>query len=73
MRWHVARTSVCQYCNYSFHDGWADLLAYDDVYQAAMATEASERSHGFYDDWDDLRDQVTPGEDAGETERVGPR
>lgn len=48
---------MCKYCAYSFHDGWADLLKYDDTYQEVRVTE-TESTHGFHDDWDDLKDEV---------------
>lgn len=60
----VQNATVCQYCSYAFQEGWTKLAEYDEVYQQALAEmrrEAGERTHGFYDDWDDLRDQVTPG------------
>jgi hypothetical protein len=50
---------VCQYCTYRHHDGWTQLLAYDDTYQAAMGADAaSESTYGFHESWDDLRDEV---------------
>ncbi len=48
---------MCQYCNYSFHDGWTQLLEYDDVYQSVVG-EGSNSTYGFHDSWDDLREEV---------------
>ncbi len=48
---------MCQYCNYSFHDGWTRLLTYDDVYQSAVV-EPSESTYGFHQDWDDLKEEL---------------
>lgn len=51
--------SMCIYCTYR-EDGWTALLQYDDIYQEAVASgEQSQSTHGFYESWDDLRDQVT--------------
>lgn len=50
-------TCMCKYCNWAFHDGWGDLLKYDDVYQSAMGPE-TESNHGFHDDWDDLQAEL---------------
>jgi hypothetical protein len=49
--------SVCRYCRYRLHDGWAGLLAYDDVYQSAVGGE-SEATYGFHESWDDLREEL---------------
>ena len=46
---------MCQYCNYSFHDGWTQLLEYDDVYQSAVASDAE---YGFHDSWEQLREDL---------------
>jgi hypothetical protein len=51
---------MCQYCSYRFHDGWTQLLAYDDVYQTAVSGE-SESTYGFHESWDDIRDDVGYG------------
>jgi hypothetical protein len=52
---------VCIYCTVR-EDGWTALLEYDDTYQAAMADlRARETNYGFYEEWDELREQVTPG------------
>ena len=50
---------MCKYCAYSMDDGWTQLVEYDDVYQEAMI-EATQRqsNYGFYEEWDDLREQV---------------
>lgn len=51
---------MCKYCNYNFHDGWTQLLEYDDVYQEAVVDEATDRStYGFHESWDELREQVS--------------
>ncbi|ESP87728.1 hypothetical protein [Candidatus Halobonum tyrrellensis] len=53
---------MCKYCNYTADDGWAQLVEYDDVYQTAMEERAERRSnYGFYEEWDDLREQVVRG------------
>jgi hypothetical protein len=49
---------MCKYCNYSFDDGWTRLLRYDEVYQSAMRRETERSTHGFYESWDELRDQL---------------
>lgn len=50
---------VCQYCNYSFTDGWGQLLEYDDVYQNALPESATTQStHGFHESWDELSDEL---------------
>jgi len=46
---------VCQYCNYSFHDGWTSLLEYDEVYQSAVDSDAA---YGFHDSWEQLREDT---------------
>ncbi|WP_198560251.1 hypothetical protein [Haloarcula sp. Atlit-7R] len=51
---------MCQYCSYRFHDGWTQLLSYDDVYQDAMGGD-SESTYGFHESWDELRDEVGYG------------
>ncbi|MFC7098784.1 hypothetical protein [Halobaculum marinum] len=48
---------MCQYCSYSFHDGWTTLLQYDDVYREAMGGEST-ATYGFHEEWDDLREEV---------------
>ncbi|MFC5277940.1 hypothetical protein ACFPM1_04040 [Halorubrum rubrum] len=48
---------MCQYCNWAFHDGWGELLQYDEVYQSAVGAE-TESTHGFHEDWDDLRAEL---------------
>jgi len=48
---------MCQYCNWAFHDGWGELLKYDETYQSAIETE-TESTHGFHDEWDDLRNEL---------------
>ena len=48
---------MCKYCNWAFHDGWGELLKYDDVYQSAVGAE-TESTHGFHEDWDDLRAEL---------------
>ncbi len=55
----VLSPRVCQYCNYSFTDGWGQLLEYDDVYQNAItATATSQSTHGFHESWDELSDEL---------------
>lgn len=55
--------TMCQYCTYRNNDGWETLLDYDEVYQDAVGGRANEASnYGFYESWDDLRDQVSPSE-----------
>lgn len=57
----VERETMCMYCTFR-EDGWTALLDYDDVYQEAIAAQrARETNYGFYEDWDELREQVTPG------------
>lgn len=51
---------MCKYCSYQFHDGWANLLEYDETYQAAVGN-ASESTYGFHESWDELRDEVGYG------------
>lgn len=48
---------MCQYCSYRFHDGWTQLLAYDEVYQTAVVEE-TEATYGFHDSWEDLKEEV---------------
>ncbi len=48
---------MCKYCNWAFHDGWGELLKYDDVYQSAVGAE-TESTHGFHEDWDDLQAEL---------------
>jgi hypothetical protein len=48
---------MCQYCSYRYHDGWTQLLAYDDTYQTAT-TPDSESTYGFHDSYDDLREEI---------------
>lgn len=48
---------MCQYCNWAFHDGWGELLKYDETYQSAVGTD-TESTHGFHDEWDDLRSDL---------------
>jgi len=45
---------MCQYCSYRLHDGWTQLLSYDDTYPAAT----SESTYGFHGSWADLREDV---------------
>lgn len=47
---------MCQYCNYSYHDGWTQLLQYDETYQTVVARDTS--TYGFHESWDDLREEV---------------
>jgi len=50
---------MCKYCNWAFHDGWGELLEYDDVYQDAFAGETTSQStHGFHESWDELSDEL---------------
>jgi hypothetical protein len=48
---------MCQYCSYRHHDGWTQLLSYDETYQSAV-DDGSESTYGFHDSWDDLREDV---------------
>ena len=48
---------MCQYCSYTFHDGWTQLLQYDDVYQRTVSSEST-GTYGFHESWADLREQV---------------
>ncbi|ELY53917.1 hypothetical protein C491_20612 [Natronococcus amylolyticus DSM 10524] len=55
----VLPVSVCKYCNYSFTDGWGQLLEYDDVYQNALPESVTTQStHGFHESWDELSDEL---------------
>jgi len=56
----LIRTVMCQYCSYRFHDEWGALLAYDEVYQAAMGA-TSQSTYGFHEEWDELREEVGYG------------
>lgn len=50
---------MCKYCNWAFHDGWGELLEYDEVYQNAVAQEATTQStHGFHESWDELSEEL---------------
>ena len=49
---------MCQYCNYSFTDGWGQLLEYDDVYQNAVTPATTQSTHGFHESWDELSDEL---------------
>ena len=51
---------MCQYCSYGDQEAWSALLAYDDVYQAAVAGD-SESTYGFHEEWDELREEVGYG------------
>lgn len=48
---------MCQYCAYSFSEGWTALLQYDDVYQNAIGVDSAS-THGFHESWDELRDEL---------------
>ena len=48
---------MCQYCAYSFSEGWTALLKYDDVYQNTMQAESAS-THGFHESWDELREEI---------------
>ncbi|UTF55550.1 hypothetical protein [Natronosalvus rutilus] len=51
--------SMCQYCSYTLHDGWTQLLEYDDVYQDAFSDGVADQStHGFHESWEELSDQL---------------
>ena len=54
----VLSVSVCQYCNYSFTDGWGQLLEYDSVYQNAITPSTTQSTHGFHESWDELSDEL---------------
>lgn len=48
---------MCLYCNMG--TGWGQLREYDDVYQEAMRQQVERQSnYGFYEEWDDLREEV---------------
>jgi hypothetical protein len=51
---------MCQYCTYRYHDGWTQLLAYDETYQSATDT-ADESTHGFRESWERLREDIGYG------------
>jgi len=51
---------MCRYCSYRHHDGWTQLLSYDETYQS-VASGPSESTYGFHDSWDDLREDVGLG------------
>jgi hypothetical protein len=53
----VLHSGMCKYCAYNFHDGWTQLLQYDDVYQDAVAPETGS-NYGFHDSYQDLREQI---------------
>jgi hypothetical protein len=46
---------MCKYCTAAFSEGWSQLLEYDDVYQSAVSTDSAS-THGFHEEWDDLRE-----------------
>jgi len=46
---------MCKYCTAAFSEGWSQLLVYDDVYQSAVSTDSAS-THGFHEEWDDLRE-----------------
>lgn len=48
---------MCQYCNYSFHDGWTRRLEYDDLHRSAVG-DGTDATHGFHDPWDEPREAV---------------
>jgi len=48
---------MCKYCAYSYHDGWTQLLAYDDTYTSVVG-DGSDAEYGFHESWDDLREEV---------------
>jgi hypothetical protein len=52
---------MCQYCSYRYHDGWTQLLAYDEVYQSVVAGEST-GSYGFQESWDEVREDVGYGD-----------
>ncbi len=47
---------MCKYCGYSNHEGWDQLLQYDDAYQNSRKQERE--NYGFHESWDDLRGQL---------------
>ncbi len=50
---------MCKYCSYSLHDGWTQLLEYDDVYQDARYGQVeSESTHGFHESWAELSEEL---------------
>ncbi|MFD1634031.1 hypothetical protein ACOZ4L_14450 [Haloplanus ruber] len=51
---------MCQYCSYRLHDGWTQLLSYDETYRTTMQAD-SESTYGFHESWDDLREDVGLG------------
>ena len=51
---------MCKYCSYRYHDGWTNLLEYDETYQEAVGG-GSESTYGFHESWDELREDVGYG------------
>lgn len=51
---------MCQYCSYRHHDGWTDLLAYDETYRRVVGSEPTS-TYGFHEEWDELREEVGYG------------
>ncbi|MDJ1434121.1 hypothetical protein [Halostagnicola sp. A-GB9-2] len=50
---------MCKYCSYSYHDGWTQLLEYDDVYQDGRYGQVeSESTHGFHESWAELSEEL---------------
>ncbi len=39
---------MCQYCSYRYHDGWTQLLEYDEVYQTVIIKEENEGWQAAY-------------------------
>lgn len=52
---------MCRYCSYRYHDGWTQLLSYDETYQS-VTNGASESTYGFHASWDDLREDIGLGD-----------
>lgn len=47
---------MCKYCGYSNHEGWDQLLQYDDAYQSSRKQK---ENYGFHESWDDLREEFS--------------
>jgi hypothetical protein len=51
---------MCRYCSYQYHDGWTQLLDYDETFQRVIAAE-SQSTYGFHESWEELREDVSYG------------
>ena len=56
-RSYVVLPCMCQYCAYSFSEGWTALLKYDELYQKTMRADSAS-THGFHESWDELRGEL---------------